>query len=287
MRVHYSFRSATIGSTLAARLAGMTDASSAARAVNPGAFRSCRSASRKSVSIHTSYGVRPTLLYESSRPLVPGDRQASPSWVSTDCGVGWQTEENPSCSRFCLLASMALIPVAQPSAQGPGQTPSKPAKLLSLAQVWTMNGTYNDPQHGVSFRYPAVWQATTQFANHPPALTQSDAVKPIAGFGYSEGGFPRKQLVGPYGRTNLEGVGIVYAAVPAASAAACKATAKSVSGSPEGLPVTFGERSFSVYKTESAGMSQIHFRESLCHLRRGQLLPLRDGCGGGFAWGRG
>ena len=155
-----------------------------------------------------------------------------------------------------LATSLALLPVAQPSAQGPGQTPSKPAKLLSLAQVWTMNGTYNDPQHGVSFRYPAVWQATTQFANHPPALTQSDAVKPIAGFGYSEGGFPRKQLVGPYGRTNLEGVGIVYAAVPAASAAACKATAKSVSGSPEGLPVTFGERSFSVYKTESAGMSQ-------------------------------
>ena len=155
-----------------------------------------------------------------------------------------------------LAASMALLPAAQPPAQGHGQTPPEPAKPLTLAQVWTMNGTYNDPQHGVSFRYPAVWQATTQFANHPPALTQSDAAKPIAGFGYSEGGFPRKQLIGPYARTNLEGVGIVYAAVPAASAAGCKATAASVSGSPEGPPVTFGERSYTVYKTESAGMSQ-------------------------------
>jgi hypothetical protein len=148
-----------------------------------------------------------------------------------------------------LAAWLAFVPVVQLTAPGP-------AKPLTLAQVWTMNGTYNDPQHGVTFRYPAVWKATTQIAYHPPALTQSDAAKPIAGFGYSEGGFPRRKSVGPYGRTNLEGVGIVYAVVPAASVAGCKATATSVSGSPEGLPVTFGERSFSVYKTEGAGMSQ-------------------------------
>ena len=158
--------------------------------------------------------------------------------------------------RVLLAASVALLPAAQPSAQGPGQIPAAPARSLTLAQVWTLNGTYNDPQHGVLFRYPAVWQATTQFAYHPPALTQSNVAKPIAAFEYSEGGFPRKQLVGPYGGTNLEGVSLVYSAVPAASFAECGAKAASVSGSPNGLPVRFGERSFSVYEMESAGMSQ-------------------------------
>jgi hypothetical protein len=146
--------------------------------------------------------------------------------------------------RALLAASMAFLPAAQPFAQGSGQVPAAPAKPLTLAQVWTLNGTYNDPQQRVSFRYPAVWQATTQFAYHPPALTQSDVAKPIAAFGYSEGGFPRKQLVGPYGGTNLEGVSLVYSAVPAAGLAECSAEATSVSGP------------FSVYETESAGMSQ-------------------------------
>ena len=158
--------------------------------------------------------------------------------------------------RVLLAASMALLIGIQPSGQGPGQIPAEPAQPLTLAQVWTLNGTYNDPQHGVLFRYPAVWQATTQFAYHPPALTQSNVAKRIAAFEYSEGGFPRKQLVGPYGGTNLEGVSLVYSAVPAASFAECGAKAASVSGSPNGLPVRFGERSFSVYETESAGMSQ-------------------------------
>jgi hypothetical protein len=158
--------------------------------------------------------------------------------------------------RVLLAASMALLIGIQPSGQGPGQIPAEPAQPLTLAQVWTLNGTYNNPQHGVSFRYPAVWQATTQFAYHPPALTQSDVAKPIAAFAYSEGGFPRKQLVGPYGGTNLEGVRFVYSVVSAASVAECSAKAASVSGSPKGLPVMFGERSFSMYETESTGMSQ-------------------------------
>jgi hypothetical protein len=133
--------------------------------------------------------------------------------------------------RVLLAAWLAFVPVAQPTAPGP-------AKPLTLAQVWTLDGTFNDPQHGVSFRYPAVWQATTQFAYHPPALTQSDVAKPIAAFGFSEGGFPRKQLVGPYGRTNLEGVSLVYSAVPAASVAECSAKAASVTGSLKGLPAS-------------------------------------------------
>jgi hypothetical protein len=158
--------------------------------------------------------------------------------------------------RVLLAASLALLAVAQPSGQGFGQTSLEPAKRLTLTQVWTLNGTYNDARHGVSFRYPAVWQPTTQFAYHPPALTRSDVAKPIAGFGYSEGGFPRARFVGPYARTNLEGFGLVYSAVPVASAAECKATAASLSDTTEGQPVRFGDRSFTMYETGSAGMSQ-------------------------------
>jgi hypothetical protein len=86
-------------------------------------------------------------------------------------------------------------------------------------------------------------------------LTQSEAT-PIAGFGYSEGGFPRERIVGPYTQTNLEGVGIVYSAVPVASAAECEAKAASLSYSPKRAQVVFGRRSFSGYKTAGAGMSQ-------------------------------
>jgi hypothetical protein len=212
------------------------------------------------------------LLYEKRRSLVPGNRPNGFEWrgwglagkAPGDLSLVairrlWCTLAHGGESfmlRALLAASMAFLPAAQPFAQGSGQVPAAPAKPLTLAQVWTLNGTYNDPQQGVSFRYPAVWQATTQFAYHPPALTQADVAKPIAAFGYSEGGFPRKQLVGPYGGTNLEGVSLVYSAVPAAGLAECSAEATSVSGSPKGLPVRFGDRSFSVYETESAGMSQ-------------------------------
>jgi hypothetical protein len=156
--------------------------------------------------------------------------------------------------RVLLTTSLAFALVAQPSGQGPG--PYQPPKLLTLTQVWTLNGTYNDQQQGVSFRYPAVWQATTQFGYHPPALTRLDEAKPIAGFAYSEGDFPRSRLRGPYAATNLEGIGVVYSALPATSLAECKAKAASLSETPELAPVVFGDRSFSVYETGSAGMSQ-------------------------------
>lgn len=53
-----------------------------------------------------------------------------------------------------------------------------------------------------------------QSGYHPPALTQYEP-KPIAGFGYDEGGLPREDKRGPYARTTLEGFGIVYSAVRA------------------------------------------------------------------------
>jgi hypothetical protein len=55
-----------------------------------------------------------------------------------------------------------------------------------MAQVWTLNATYTDRNYGVMFRHPRVWQATTQSGYLASALDQSDAAKPIAGFGYSE-----------------------------------------------------------------------------------------------------
>ena len=158
--------------------------------------------------------------------------------------------------RTLRAASLALLLVVQSSGRGAEQAPDQPAKPLTLTQVWTLNRTYTDPQHGVTFRYPSVWQATTQFAYHPPALTQSDEAKPIAGFGYSEGGFPRTRIVGPYAGTNLEGVGVVYSAVPAANATECEAKAATLSNSPKRPPVVFGGRSFSVYETGEGGMSQ-------------------------------
>jgi hypothetical protein len=158
--------------------------------------------------------------------------------------------------RVLLAAGLALLLVAPPCGQGPWQTHSAPAEPLTLAQFWALNASYNDPQHAVSLRYPAAWQAKTQFGYHPSALTRLDGAKPIAGFGYSEGGFPRTRFVGPYGGTNLEGVGFVYSAVPAAGAAECDAKAASLSEKPEGKPVEFGDRSFSVYQTGGAGMSQ-------------------------------
>ena len=92
--------------------------------------------------------------------------------------------------RLLSAASLALLLVVQTFGQGLGQAPAQTAKPVTLRQVWTLDTTYTDHQHGVTFRYPSAWQAATQFGYHPPALTLS-ATKPIAGFGYSEGGFPR------------------------------------------------------------------------------------------------
>jgi hypothetical protein len=157
--------------------------------------------------------------------------------------------------RAFLAASLALSLGIRGTGQEAARTALQPAKPLTLAQVWTLNTTYTDPQHGVTFRHPGVWQATTQSGYLASALAQSDAAKPIAGFGYSEGGFPRSAAVGPYTATNLESVGIVYSAVPTATVDACEAMATSVSETPKHTQVLFGGRSFSAYTTGSASMS--------------------------------
>lgn len=140
-------------------------------------------------------------------------------------------------------------------AQAPAHQTAAPTKRLTLQQVWTLDATYADAEHGVTFRYPSRWDSMLQFGYHPPALTQSEP-KPIAGFGYEEGGFPRENKPGPYAGTTLEGFGMVYSAVPVADSAACDAKAADVSGGTKQSQAIFGGRSFSVFETEGAGMSQ-------------------------------
>jgi hypothetical protein len=137
-----------------------------------------------------------------------------------------------------------------------GQAPARPAKPFTLTQVWTFDATYTDQQHGVTFRYPSVWQAGTGFGYHPPALTARSDEKPIAGFGYGEGGFPRDRVIGPYSATNLEGFGIVYSAIPVANATECETRASSLSETTKHRIVMFGGRSFSEHETGEGGMSQ-------------------------------
>jgi hypothetical protein len=142
------------------------------------------------------------------------------------------------------------------------QASTSPAKPLTLKEVWGLDATYTDQQHGVTFRYPSVWKSVTQFGYHPPALTESGVAKPIAGFGYEEGSFPRDHIVGPYTANNLEGFGIVYSAIPTVTATACEATASSIAETqpqtqtPEHRPVIFNGRSFSEHYTGQVGMSQ-------------------------------
>jgi hypothetical protein len=112
-----------------------------------------------------------------------------------------------------------------------------------------------DPEHGVTFRYPAVWKKATQFGYAGSAL-RGLATEPIAGFGYEEGGFPRDRIVGPYSSTNLEGVGVVYSAVEARGIDGCKRVAASLSGAAQRGTVALGGSSFLVYEVGEGSMNQ-------------------------------
>lgn len=154
---------------------------------------------------------------------------------------------------FVLFAFVALPSISLQDRNS--QNPALPRKPFTLTQVWTLDATYSDEQHGVSFRYPRIWKPTAEFGYNPPALTEMTP-KPIAGFGYEEGGFPRDRVVGPYSTTNLEGFGIVYSAAPATNTSECDARATSIFETPEHRAVVFGGRAFSERETGEAGMSQ-------------------------------
>ena len=159
-------------------------------------------------------------------------------------------------SPIIVAALLALPPSAPAYAHAGAQPQTQAGKPLTLTQVWTLDAMYADRFHGVSFRHPSSWQAETQFGYVPPALTFLVTAKPTAGFGYGEGPFPRARIVGPYSATNLEGFGLVYSIVPAANRSACEATASSLSYRPKHRTVLIGGRSFAVYVTGDAAMSQ-------------------------------
>lgn len=154
-----------------------------------------------------------------------------------------------TCFTVLLLGPLIL---AQEAARG-SSVPNTP---LNMTQVWNLDATYRDRGDGVTFRYPSVWKPTSQFAYHPPALTLSNQDGSILGFGYSEGGFPRTSIVGPYSETNLEGFGVVYSAVPARNVADCESVTASLARTPRHSSIVLGGRFFSVYDTGEAGMSQ-------------------------------
>ena len=135
-------------------------------------------------------------------------------------------------------------------------TPAASPHPSFMKRLWTLNGRYVDAKHGVSFRYPSAWSAGVQFGYWPPSLTTSENGKPIAGFGYETGGFPRSDTAGPYAQTTLEGFGIVYTALPASSAATCEAHASAIATSALATPAHFGGRRFSARETGAGGMSQ-------------------------------
>jgi hypothetical protein len=145
--------------------------------------------------------------------------------------------------RNLAAASLVLLYGAVAVTEG-GDALATSARPFTLKQVWALDATYVDRTHGVTFRYPSIWKAETQFGYHPPALTEREGRKPTAGFGYGEGGFPRGHIVGPYSSTNLEGFGIVYSAFSSANASACETEASSLSEANEHRAVTFGRRSF-------------------------------------------
>ncbi len=180
-----------------------------------------------------------------------------------------------------LVTSLSLM-VCHTLGQNSGETSAQHANTLTLAQVWELDATYVDQLHGVTFHYPSVWHATTDFGYHQPALTQFGSGKPIAGFGYRPGGFPGAMIAGPYSGTDLEGVGFVYSAVPATSAAKCEAEAASLSDSPKHSKVVVAGRSFSDYETGEDFMSQSISGGPICNLHQPHLLFVRGGCGDGF-----
>jgi hypothetical protein len=156
---------------------------------------------------------------------------------------------------YRALAAAALTLLFVVPSSGLPQISEQSGKPLTLDEVWTLDRTYRDDQHGVSFRYPSTWVADAEFGYQPPALALLSA-PPVARFGYREGGFPRGPITGPYAETNLEGVGFTYSIVPVTSAAKCDSVAASLSYSPEHSRVTFAHRSFSEYRTGQGGMSQ-------------------------------
>jgi hypothetical protein len=165
-----------------------------------------------------------------------------------------------------MLRILTLVVLFKALFQFQGSTP--PTKPFTLQQVWSLNSTYADQKHGITFRYPSVWKAGTGFGYLPPALTSLESDQPVKGFIYEEGGFnpggfnPRPEISGPYAGTNLEGVGVVYSVFPAAKEDACETKAASLAAQAVNPlqektgEVKIADRAYSIYGTQLAAASQ-------------------------------
>jgi len=143
------------------------------------------------------------------------------------------------------------------------------------SRLWAPLKTYSDPARGVSFQYPASWEAATQFGYNPGALS-TDETKLVAGFGFviEQGQGKRIDIVD--GNAFVEGFGIVYSAVPANNATACDGVArKLLDDQPSGKTkhVKFGGITYATYDGSQAGMNQptegtlyATFRRGTCFL---------------------
>jgi hypothetical protein len=155
-----------------------------------------------------------------------------------------------------LLSGSVLISIIALVCAARGQQPAQSRKPLTFAQVWTLDATYKDAEHGVTFRYPSVWEADTQLAYNPPALSIPADIKPVVGFAYELDGSLLGNIVAPYSRTNLEGFGIVYSVFAAGSSARCRAYAATLAETPQMHTVLLANRTFWRYETSTNGMMQ-------------------------------
>jgi hypothetical protein len=147
-----------------------------------------------------------------------------------------------------------LLFALRPHASGQLPQSKTSGKPPTLAQLWTLDATYRDRAHGVTFRYPSVWKSARQFGYIAPAIDElTDAH--IAGFGFNVFEHAREQGV-PYASSDLEGFGVVYAAVSAANEASCEKRAASLFVSSGHHATMIGGRTFMVFETGESGMSQ-------------------------------
>jgi hypothetical protein len=139
-------------------------------------------------------------------------------------------------------------------------------KPLTLDQVWSLDSTYTDQQHGIIFRYPSVWKPATQFGYIPPALTlaagshENQIPMRVTGFGYLPGEFPRR-AVGPYTATNLEGFGLVYSVLAVPNAAECDQKASYVAKGADNTrlsSVRIAGHSYAIYRIAGEAMNQTY-----------------------------
>jgi hypothetical protein len=178
-----------------------------------------------------------------------------------------------SIVRRIPLAVFLTFAITSPAwSQAAQKTAPTPHKHLTVEQLWTLDATYTDPKHGVTFRYPSVWAAGTGFAYHQPLLTTSRDADIIATYGYDARNPPPDGPSSPYVGSDLEGFGFTYATAAGANQAQCETMAEPVADSKTHTSVLIGMRRFSSYEVGEGGMSQstggdlyVTFAESTCY----------------------